>query len=78
MKVLYYTNKLKENIANTKKMWRIINEILKKQKYKGSIITHININGVKTYDTQKIANKFGKYYSKIGPNLATSIKRGAK
>ena len=68
MKILYYTNKLKENIENTKKMWRTINEILKKQKYKGSIITHININGVKTYDTQKIANKFGKYYSKIGPN----------
>ena len=78
MKILYYTNKLKENLENTKKMWRIINEILKKQKYKGSIITHININGVRTYDTQKIANKFRKYYSKIGPNLATSIKGGTK
>ena len=34
MKILYYTNKLKENIENTKKMWRIINEILKKQNTK--------------------------------------------
>ena len=31
MKILYYTNKLNENMKNTKKMWRIINEILKKQ-----------------------------------------------
>ena len=78
MKILYYTNKLNENMENTKKMWRIINEILKKQKHKGSIITHININGVKTYDTQKIVNEFGKFHSKIGPNLATSIKGGTK
>ena len=34
MKILYYTNKLKENIENTKKMWRIINEILKEQNTK--------------------------------------------
>ena len=76
MKILYYTNKLKENMENTKKMWRIINEILKKQKYKGAIITHININGVKTYDTRKIANEFGKHYSSIGSNLASSIENG--
>ena len=65
-------------MKNTKKMWRIINEILKKQKNKGSIITHININGVKTYDSQKIVNEFGKFYSTIGQNLATKIKGGAK
>ena len=51
-------------------MWKIINEILRKQKYKGSIITHININGVKTYDSRKIANEFGKFYSTLGSNLA--------
>ena len=78
MKITYYTNRLKENMKNIKKMWRIINEILKKQKNKGSIITHININGIKTYDTQKIANKFGKFYSTIGPNLANKIKGSAK
>ena len=76
MKILYYTNKLKENMENTKKMWKIINEILKKQKHKGAIITHININGVKTYDTRKIANEFGKHYSTIGSNLASSIGKG--
>ena len=78
MKIQYYTNKIKENMENTKKMWSTINEILKKQKHKGSIITHININGVKTYDSHKIANEFGKHYSSIGPNLACSIGKGIK
>ena len=57
-------------------MWKIINEILRKQKYKGSIITHININGVKTYDSRRIANEFGKFYSNLGSNLAKKIKGG--
>ena len=61
MKIIYYTNRISENIKNTKKIWGIINEILKKQKRRGSIITHININGVKTYDSRKIANEFGKW-----------------
>ena len=32
MKIVYYTNRISENIKNTKKIWGIINEILKKQK----------------------------------------------
>ena len=76
MKVVYYTNRISEKIENTKKMWGIINEILKKQKKRGSIITHINVNGVKTYDSRKIANEFGNFYSTLGYNLSTKIKGG--
>ena len=76
MKIVYYTNRISENIKNTKKMWGIINEILKKQKKRGSIITHINVNGVKTYDSCKIANEFGNFYSTLGYNLSTKIKGG--
>ena len=74
MKNLYYTNRISENIKNTKKLWGIINEILKKQKRRGTIITHININGVKTYDSRKIANEFGTFYSTMGYNLSNKIK----
>ena len=34
MKNAYYTNRISENIKNIKKIWGIINEILKKQKKK--------------------------------------------
>ena len=78
MKIVYYTNRISENIKNTKKIWGIINEILKKQKRRGSIITHININGVKTYDSRKIANEFGTFYSTLGYNLSTKIKGGTR
>ena len=74
MKNAYYTNRISENIKNIKKIWGIINEILKKQKRRGSIITHINIKGVKTYDSRKIANEFGTFYSTMGYNLSNKIK----
>ena len=74
MKIVYYTNRINENIKNTKKIWGIINEILRKQKRRGSIITHINIKGVKTFDSHKIANEFGTFYSMMGHNLSSKIK----
>ena len=76
MKIEYYTTKVNECKNNNKKLWKIINEILRKHKHKGSLITHISINGVKTYNPFKIANAFGEFYSTLGANLAKQIKGG--
>ena len=61
---------------NNKKLWKIINEILRKHKHKGSIITQISIDGVKTFNPFKIVNAFGKFYSTLGSNLAKQIQGG--
>ena len=76
MKIEYYTTKVNECRNNNKKLWRVINEILRKNKHKGSLITHININGVETYNPSKIANAFGEFYSTLGANLAKQITGG--
>ena len=76
MKIEYYTTRVNECKNNNKNLWKIINEILRKYKHKGSLIMHISINGVKTYNSMKIANAFGKFYSTLGSNLAKQIKRG--
>ena len=76
MKVVYYTTRVNECKNNNKKLWKIINEILRKHKHKGSLITQISINGVKTFNPFKIANAFGKFYSTLGLNLAKQIKGG--
>ena len=55
----YYATKCREYGKNTKQLWKMINGIIGKRKHSGSIISHITINGVKTYDTKKIANEFG-------------------
>ena len=66
MKIEYYTTRVNECKNNNKKLWKIINEILRKHKHKGSLIMHISINGVKTYNPIKIANAFRKFYSTLG------------
>ena len=47
-----------------------------KTKYKGNVISCITINGLKNYNPIKMANEFGKFYSRLGENLAKNIKHG--
>ena len=63
---------------NTKKLWRVINNVTGKNKNKGSIIPYITIDGIRKYDPSIIANKFGKFYSRIGSSLTQKIKVGGK
>ena len=74
----YYTTKCSEYGKNTKQLWRMINSIICKRKHSGSIISYITINGVKTYDANKIANEFGQYYVTMGADLARKIPESKK
>ena len=47
-----------------------------KCKHRGNIIPHISVDGIKIYEPKVIANSFGKFYSEIGMNLASTIKPG--
>ena len=73
-KVTYYNNKSVEYKHNTKKLWQLINSQLGKCKHRGNIIPHISVDGIRTYEPEVIANSFGKFYSEIGMNLASTIK----
>ena len=59
-----------ESKMNTKKPWRVINNVIGKNKNKGSIIPYITVEGVHKYDPTTITNEFGKFYSSIGSSLA--------
>ena len=76
MKKLYYTNRVTEFAKDSKKLWNLINDIIKKIKHKGNIIPYITINGMKTSNPVKIANEFGKFYSTLGATLASKISNG--
>ena len=42
-----------------------------------SIISHITINGIKTYKPKTMTNEFGKFYSTLGSESAKKIPRGS-
>ena len=54
----YYAHKVEEFRHKTKDLWKVINNIIGKNKLRGAIISHITINGVKTYSPKVMANEF--------------------
>ena len=78
MMITYYKKKIQENTTNTKKLWKVINNIIGKHKHSGSIISYITVDGACKYDPDVIANEFGKFYSQLGSKLASQIKRSTK
>ena len=74
----YYKLQVEESKTNTKRLWQVINTVINKRKNKGSIIPYITVEGIRIYDSNKIADKFGKFYSTIGSNLAKKITTSSK
>ena len=74
----YYKLQVEESKTNTKRLWQVINTVINKRKNKGSIIPYITVEGIRIYDSNKIADEFGKFYSTIGSNLAKKITTGSK
>ena len=62
-----------------KKTWDTIKQIIGKTKtFKNDIPKRMVIDGIETFDQNKIANRFNKYFTKIGPELASSIPASSK
>ena len=65
-KVSYYIQKCYSLKSNVKKLWQLINNIIKKTNDKTTLIDYITVNGIECYDPKEISNHFGKFYLKLG------------
>ena len=73
-KKIYYSRKLDSCNQNMKKTWDTIKEVTGKTKtFKNNIPKRMVIEGIETFDEEKIANGFNKYFIEIGPKIASSI-----
>ena len=68
-------DKSKENIKQT---WRILNNVINRNKRKASSTLQLHDNGRDISNPEIIANKFCQYFTKIGPNLASKISPPSK
>ena len=75
-KLNYYQEKCKLYKQNTKKLWGLINETVKKTKHQGSIIPSITVNGIRLNKAKDITNSFREFYSTLGTELAGRILPG--
>ena len=73
----YFENILQENKNNLKNSWRIIKDVINKNK-KSNITSKFLINNQTTTNKSDIANGFNSFFVNIGPTLAKSIPRNDK
>ena len=71
--LIYYVNKCYSLKSNVKKLWQLVNSIIKRTNDKTTLIDHITVNGIEYYESKEISNHFGKFYSKLGENVVKSI-----
>ena len=72
-KRLYYNNKITENLSDPAKYWSIITEIIDKRKTKENSTYFVDDLGQKNEGCLEISTNFNKYFTNVGPKLASNI-----
>ena len=74
-KKMYYKSVIDENKSNSNRLWKVINEIIRKERKQTSNIPHevIDANGHKQTDSATVNNTFNQYFSEVGFRLASKI-----
>ncbi|PFX11479.1 hypothetical protein AWC38_SpisGene24772, partial [Stylophora pistillata] len=69
----YYDSKFENGRNDLKTTWKLLNEIINKRKSMSSLPTSFKSEGRTLTDLMEIADRFCRYFTNIGPNLARSI-----
>ena len=74
----YYTETCEENKNNSRKLWKTINKIIHRTNNKTEVIEKLKINGIMEHRGEEIVEEFARYFSTIGQEYATQMKRSQK
>ena len=70
----YYAEELDKNKSNPRKTWELLRTLLPGKSSKhAKLPQNISLNGSKITDQQTILEKFNKFFSTIGENLANDL-----
>ena len=74
----YYEKKLDDYKFNARGTWRILNEVINRQKKTSDLPSVFKIGEVECNDPVEIANKFCEYFTNLGLSLADKIPTSPK
>ena len=69
----YYKDKCIEFKSNTRKLWKLVNQAIKKTKDKSGIIDCIKSGNILEYKGEVIAETLASYFANVGKNFAEKI-----
>ena len=70
----YYDTKFESAKNDLRTTWKLLNEVINKRKSKSPLPSSFASEGKTITDPVEIADKFCKYFTNIGPNLARAIR----
>ena len=74
----YYANKLLEMKDNISKTWKLLNQMTCRNTLGNRQVREIDVDGLSITNPQTIVEKFNKFFSNVGPDLAKKISKGNK
>jgi len=70
----YYNSAFEENFNNSKKTWKVVNELTSRNQAKNnSFVKEIKIDDTVITEPEELTEKFNNYFVEIGPMLAAKI-----
>ena len=69
----YIAKLLAKHKSNLKKTWKVMKDIINRNKKANSPPEYFDYNGEHITDKEKIANSFNDFYVNVGPNLCKSL-----
>ena len=76
-KLKYYHEQCTTLCGNTKKLWGLINSVIKKTPNKIDCIDYLTINNLRVFEAKQIADEMGRYFDEIGKTFANKIDRSS-
>ena len=73
-KKIYFSNKLKEYSTDIRSTWKVINQLMNKQKSSVSHPSEFNEGGVTFTDPYVISCEFNNFFAQVGSSLSKNIK----
>ena len=73
-KQMYMHQRCTEFKSNTKKLWGLINNVIKKSTKKTDLVSTLTIEGLEVHHGKQIANEFGKFFSAVGKGKTLQTK----
>jgi hypothetical protein len=69
----YYHNSIISAGNNSRKLWKIVNEIVDRKQVRDKAPEVLRENGIEIKGYKQVANEFNKYFASIGQKMANSI-----
>ena len=77
-KVSYYSQQCVQHKSNTKKLWELINTVIKKTPNKINIIDKLKVGEVEITEGNGIADHLNNHFASVGKNFANNIPASIK